>query len=114
MNKSTQLHLSRLVRDKANYSNLARSLGISSRYLRRVKNEKMPQSCKRLIAITAKLLQLRQLLQQLQSAGVVTPAHLASAWAALRTDVAQNSAHPHAAAMPHIQKQPQALCQTRG
>ena len=84
MKNATRIHLSRLVRTCGTYSDVARYLGITPRWMRRIRAEDIsPQSALK-IRIAGANLQLRALLRELCRAGVVTPAHLQGAWGAIR------------------------------
>ena len=101
MKKATHYYLTRLVRAHGTYSHAARAIGITPRYLRRLRNEDMPPSCNRMLITEGKLVLFRRLLCELRSSGAVTTAALSEAWAALRADSSaqENSPRPHA--LPH-------------
>lgn len=84
MKKSTQFYLSRLVRAHGSYSHAARAIGITPRYMRRIRNETMPPSCNRILTTEGKLLLLRILLRELRSSGALTSEAISAAWVNLR------------------------------
>jgi len=79
MQNATQLHLQRLVRLYGSWSQVARSLGLDIRNLRRNRRVLRPPT-KRLLDMAGKRLMLRQLLHELTRSGAVTPAQLRGAW----------------------------------
>lgn len=79
MNRATQFHLQRLVRLYGSWSQVARSLGLDIRNLRRNRRVLRPPT-KRLLDMAGKRLMLRQLLHELTRSGAVTPAQLRGAW----------------------------------
>lgn len=85
MKNATKTHLSRLVRVFGTFSAVARYLGFTPRWMRRIRAEDIPPQSALKIRIASSNLQLRALLCELRRAGVVTPAHLQEAWAAIRT-----------------------------
>ena len=84
MKNATRIHLFRLVRRCGIYSDVARYLGITPRWMRRIRSEDIPPQSALKIRIAGSNLQLRSLLRELRHAGVVTPAHLHEAWANIR------------------------------
>lgn len=89
MKNATRIHLNRLVRVCGTYSDVARYLGITPRWMRRIRSGNIPPQSARKISLAGGNLQLRALLSELRRAGVVTPAHLHEAWARLRAQEAQ-------------------------
>ena len=81
MKNATQTHLSRLVRVCGTYSAVARYLGITPRWMRRIRAEETPPQSVLKIRLAGVNLQLRALLRELRRAGVVTSANLQDAWA---------------------------------
>ena len=81
MKNATRIHLFRLVRTCGTYSDVARYLGITPRWMRRIRAEDIPPQSALKIRIAGANIQLRALLRELRRAGVVTPAHLQNAWA---------------------------------
>ena len=88
MKNATKTHLSRLVKVFGSFSAVARYLGFTPRWMRRIRAEDIPPQSALKIRIAASNLQLRSLLCELRRAGVVTPAHLHEAWANIRTQEA--------------------------
>ena len=84
MKNATRIHLSRLVRTCGTYSDVARYLGITPRWMRRIRAEDIPPQSALKIRIAGANIQLRALLFELRRAGVVTPAHLRESWANIR------------------------------
>ena len=84
MKNATRIHLFRLVRTCGTYSDVARYLGITPRWMRRIRAEDIPPQSALKIRIAGANLQLRALLRELCRSGVVTPAHLQGAWSAIR------------------------------
>ena len=84
MKNATRIHLFRLVRTCGTYSDVARYLGITPRWMRRIRAEDLPPQSALKIRLAGANLQLRSLLRELRLAGVVTPAHLHEAWATIR------------------------------
>lgn len=97
MKNATRIHLARLVRKYGTYSDVARYLGITPRWMRRIRSGDIPTQSAQKIRLAGINLQLRALLRELRRMGVVTPGHLREAWARLR---ACESATPHHTAMP--------------
>lgn len=94
MNNATRIHLLRLVRAYGTYSDVARHLGITPRWMRRIRaGDITPQSSQK-IRLAAINIQLHSLISELGRMGVITPAHLRDAWARLRAIEASTSAHP--------------------
>ena len=89
-----QHHLSRLVRHHRTYSDVARFLGITPRYMRLIRNGKTSASCQRDICVAGKLLQLRELLRELMASGALSSAQIAEAWARIHQ---RGGDPPHAA-----------------
>ena len=81
MKNATRIHLFRLVRTCGTYSDVARYLGITPRWMRRIRAEDIPPQSALKIRIAGANIQLRSLLRELRRAGVLTPAHLREAWA---------------------------------
>ena len=92
MKNATRIHLVRLVRVCGTYSDVARYLGITPRWMRRIRSGDIPQHNAHKIRLAGVNLQLRALLRELRRTGVVTPAHLQDAWANIR---AQEEATAH-------------------
>lgn len=84
MRIATQHHLSRLVHAHGTYSDVARSLGLTPRYMRRLRSVDMSPSCNRTLLMAGKLLLLRQLLRELRASGGLTPSQIAEAWQRIR------------------------------
>ena len=95
MKNATRIHLSRLVRTCGTYSDVARYLGITPRWMRRIRAEDIPPQSALKIRIAASNLQLRSLLRELRRAGVVTPAHLQEAWTNIRAQEADTAQGNH-------------------
>ena len=92
MKNATRIHLVRLVRVCGTYSDVARYLGITPRWMRRIRAEETPPQSVLKIRLAGVNLQLRALLRELRRAGVVTSANLQDAWANIR---AQEEATAH-------------------
>ena len=92
MKNATRTHLNRLVRVCGTYSDVARYLGFTPRWMRRIRAEDIPPQSALKIRLAGSNLQLRALLRELRRAGVVTSAHLHDAWANIR---AQEEATAH-------------------
>ena len=88
MKNATRIHLNRLVRVCGTYSDVARYLGFTPRWMRRIRAEDIPPQSALKIRIASSNLQLRALLRELRRAGVVTPAHLQQAWGTIRAQEA--------------------------
>ena len=88
MKNATRIHLSRLVRTCGTYSDVARYLGITPRWMRRIRAEDIPPQSALKIRIAGANIQLRTLLRELRRAGVLTSTHLHEAWANIRTQEA--------------------------
>lgn len=91
MKNATKTHLSRLVRVCGTYSAVARYLGFTPRWMRRIRAEDIPPQSALKIRLAGVNLQLRSLLCELRRAGVVTPAHLQEAWANIRAQEADTA-----------------------
>lgn len=102
MKKATQLYLSRLVRAHGSYSHTARALGITPRWMRRIRSEEVPPSCNRTLLMAGKLLLLRELLRELRISGVLTSSQLASAWGRINgKEFCVSEQKPCATDLPH-------------
>lgn len=95
MKNATKTHLSRLVRVCGTYSAVARYLGFTPRWMRRIRAEDIPPQSALKIRLAGVNLQLRSLLCELRRAGVVTPAHLQEAWANIRAKEADTAQGNH-------------------
>ena len=95
MKNATRIHLFRLVRTCGTYSDVARYLGITPRWMRRIRSGDIPQHSAHKIRLAGVNLQLRSLLCELRRAGVVTPAHLQEAWANIRAQEADTAQGNH-------------------
>lgn len=95
MKNATQTHLSRLVRVCGTYSAVARYLGITPRWMRRIRSGDIPLHSAHKIRIAGVNLQLRELLRELRRAGVVTPAHLHEAWGNIHAQEAEAAQANH-------------------
>ena len=93
MKNATRINLFRLVRTCGTYSDVARYLGITPRWMRRIRAEDIPPQSALKIRIAGANLQLRSLLRELCRAGVVTPAHLQGAWSAIRAKESAQGNH---------------------
>lgn len=98
MKNATRIHLARLVRTHGTYSDVARSLGITPRWMRRIRSGDIPPQSAQKIRLAGINLQLRALVRELRRMGVITPGHLREAWANLRASEAATPVHT---AMPH-------------
>ena len=92
MKNATRIHLVRLVRVCGTYSDVARYLGITPRWMRRIRTGDNPQHSAHKNRLAGVNLQLRALLRELRRAGAVTSANLQDAWANIR---AQEEAPAH-------------------
>ena len=95
MKNATKTHLSRLVKVFGTFSAVARYLGFTPRWMRRIRAEDIPPQSALKIRIAGSNLQLRALLRELRHAGVVTPAHLQQAWANIRAQEADTAQGNH-------------------
>lgn len=95
MKNATKTHLSRLVKVFGTFSAVARYLGFTPRWMRRIRAEDIPPQSALKIRIAASNLQLRSLLCELRRTGVVTPANLQDAWANIRAQEADTAQGNH-------------------
>lgn len=95
MKNATKTHLSRLVKVFGTFSAVARYLGFTPRWMRRIRAEDIPPQSALKIRIAASNLQLRSLLRELRRAGVVTPTLLQEAWANIRAQEADTAQGNH-------------------
>lgn len=95
MKNATKTHLSRLVKVFGTFSAVARYLGFTPRWMRRIRAEDIPPQSALKIRLAGVNLQLRALLCELRRAGVVTPAHLQEAWANIRIQETRSTQGNH-------------------
>ena len=93
MKNATKTHLSRLVKVFGTFSAVARYLGFTPRWMRRIRAEDIPPQSALKIRIAGANIQRRALLFELRRAGVVTPAHLQGAWSAIRAKESAQGNH---------------------
>lgn len=93
MKNATRIHLARLLRKYGTYSDVARALGITPRWMRRIRSGDIPPQSAQKIRLAGINLQLRALLHELRRMGVITPVHLREAWARLRASETAMPSH---------------------
>lgn len=102
MKKATQYHLTRLVHVHGTYSHVARSVGVTPRWIRLVRNGGSPNSNNRTLLMAGKLLLLRELLRELRISGVLTSSQLATAWGRINSkEFCVSEQPPCALDLPH-------------